>query len=113
MRAFPLLALLLLPTVAMAQTGQDNAGQNDDNSARMAGDLEPAPVPAVLPPRPSDRGPATVPEQMSPSGIGNNIAGPANATPFSSTPAAPDTAPPNGRAGTQGGGDGVVPAMSK
>ncbi len=113
MRAFPLLALLLLPAAACAQTSQ---ATNDDTSARMASDLTPAPVPSVLPPSSQTGAPATVPEQISPPGVGNNIAGPADATPFSSTPSSnmpPDAAMPNGRDTTQGGAGAIVPNTSK
>jgi len=113
MRAFPLLALLL-PGVAVAQTSQGTAAH--DNSARLASDFTPAPVPSVLPPRSPDGVPATVAEQMAPPGMGNNIAGPANATPFSSMPSAnlpPDAAMPNDRTATQGGDGALVPNTSR
>lgn len=115
MRAFPLLAMLLLPAVACAQTPQGTAA-NSDNAPRSAADFTPAPVPAVLPPSSPDGVPATVPEQMAPPGIGNNIAGPANATPFSTTPSSnmpPDAAMPNERTGVQGGDGAIVPNTSR
>ncbi len=116
MRAFPLLALLLLPAAAAAAQGNQGSAANDGNTPRMASDFTPAPVPSVMPPSSQTGAPATVPEQISPPGVGNNIAGPADSTPFSSTPSAnmpPDAAMPNGRTDQQGGAGGIVPNVSK
>ncbi len=120
MRAFPLLAtvLVLSPALAAAPARADQAVVGgDDNDPRLAAEtFTPAPVPGVVPATSADGAPAPVPEQISPPGIGNNVAGPANATPFSSTPSAdmpPDAAMPDRRDGTLGGAGGIVPNVSK
>ena len=98
-----LLALLTIPAFAFAQA---DPAKDGSNPPRMAGDLEPAPVPSNA----AGGGAAAVPERIAPAGVGNNIAGPANATPFSSTPSANM---PNSRDTTQSGAGVIVPNTSK
>lgn len=80
-----LFALLLVPSAALAQTQTPGTTvQGDPPTARAPG-VAPAPVPAIPPP--DARGSVShVPEQVAPPGAGASSAGPANATPFSSTP---------------------------
>lgn len=104
------------PRPAVPSRGTAGRMASPDNAPRMADNLQPAPVPAVMPPTSQTGQPSSVPEQISPPGVGNNIAGPADATPFSSTPSSnmpPDAAMPNGRDGTQGGAGALVPNTSK
>ncbi len=69
MRAFPLLALLILPATALAQSDQPNSPR--DNTPRTAADFAPAPVPSVSPPDAIGGSPATPPEQILPSDTAN------------------------------------------
>jgi len=111
MRSAILLATLLLPTLAAAQT--QPPGTTAPGPARStAPNTTPAPVPSVAPGVPATGSASVVPEVVAPTGLS---AGPANATPFSAGPSSnlpSDQSLPTNRDQT-GGATGAPPNLSR
>ena len=112
MRSIVLLATLLLPALAAAQSPQPGTTSGAAPPARLPPINTPAPVPEVAPGVPATGSASVVPEQVAPPGA---TAGPANATPLSSTPSGQlpsDQGLPFGRDRTGGAGS-ATPNLSR
>jgi len=110
-RSIVLLATLLLPALAAAQSPQPGT-TSGAAPARLPPINTPAPVPDVAPGVPATGSASVAPEQVAPSGA---TAGPANATPLSSTPSGQlpsDQGLPFGRNQTGGAGS-ATPNLSR
>ena len=83
MRSIALLATLLLPALACAQNAPPGTTTSGPAHVPLPPTTTAAPVPDVGPGVPATGGASVVPEQVAPAGLD---AGPANATPLSSTP---------------------------
>lgn len=112
MRSIVLLATLLLPALAVAQPAPPGATTTGPLHAPLRPDTTAAPVPNVGPGAPATAGTSVVPERVAPAGLD---AGPANATPLSSTPSGvlpSDQSLPFGRDRT-GGAGAATPNLSR
>ena len=112
MRSRVLLATLLLPIAAAAQTPQPGTTSGASPPSQLPPVNTPAPVPGVAPGVPATGGASVVPEQVAPPGLN---AGPANSTPLSSTPSGDQPSNqglPFGRSQTGGAGS-ATPNLSR